>query len=324
MHSEGTPDLVPLPEASPEAVQAIIDEFGGRPAECTTRKAMCVLRDIWMVIVGPIVARLAQDLPDGSNKPRIWWCPTGVASKLPLHAAGPYVRGEKNLSQIFISSYTPTLGTLIRARQARGDNLTAKDARSILIVGQPDTPGELALPNVVSEVQAIRNQIPQAFILLSLDGTKEAVLKEIREHNWLHLACSSNYDTKQPFHSSFSLYDGRLTLLDMISRDLPHAELAFLSTSNSARVSDTLPDEALHPTAGMMFAGFKSVIGAMWGLDDEVVSKLAGRFYKLMAEGEKDCADAAVVLADAMQDVVAEDRDAVPFMQRINMVHYGV
>lgn len=326
IHSEGEPVLVPLPEASPEAVREIIDGFGKRPAECETRKAISLLQEIWAIIVELVVAQLLQ-APTfaGPDRPRIWWCPTGIASKLPLHAAGPYKRGEKNLGHIFISSYTPTLSTLIRARQARGDIPTTREsARSILIVGQPDTPEENPLPQVVDEVLAIKGHVPHASLLLSLDGTKEAVLSGLCQNAWLHLACHGHYDTKQPFHSSFSMYDGRITLLELIGRDLPHAELAFLSACHSARASETLPDEALHPAAGMMFTGFKSVIGTMWAFDDGVGSALAGRFYKLMVEGKKGYADAAVVLADAIQDIVDKDRDAVPFMQRINVVHYGV
>lgn len=324
--STGTPILVPLPEASPEAIQIIVDGFGERPAECTTRKALGLLREIWMIIVEPIVTQLLQTLAGRSPKPRIWWCPTGAASKLPLHAAGPYKRGETNLSHHFVSSYTPTLGTLSRARQPRSDNPTTKKSAkgSILIVGQPETPGENPLPNVINEVQAIKEQVRDASILLASDGIKASVLEGIREPAWVHLACHGHYDEKQPFHSSFSMHDGRVTLIELISKDLPHAELAFLSACHSARASETLPDEALHPAAGMMFAGFKSVLGTMWAFDDGVGSALAGRFYELMVEGEKDYSEAAVVLADAIQDIVFEDKNAIPFMQRINVVHYGV
>lgn len=325
VYSSGEPDVVPLPEASPEAVQTIINGFGERPAECATRKAIGLLREIWTTIVEPVVVQLLQTMAGGSDKPRIWWCPTGVASKLPLHAAGPYVRDEKNLSHMFVSSYTPTLGTLIRARQSKEIGPTTEEStKKILIVGQPDTPGENPLPQVVDEVQAIQKQAPHASVLLKSEGTREAVLSGIRANAWVHLACHGHYDTKQPFHSSFSMHNGRITLLELIGRDLPHAELAFLSACHSARASDTLPDEALHPAAGMMFAGFKSVIGTMWAFDDGVGSALAGRFYELMTEGNKDYKDAADVLADAIQNIVAKDKDAVPFMQRINVVHYGV
>jgi hypothetical protein len=47
----------------------------------------------------------------------IWWCPTAELTLLPLHSAGPYEKKKYNLSNIYISSYTPTLATLVHARQ---------------------------------------------------------------------------------------------------------------------------------------------------------------------------------------------------------------
>lgn len=316
------PILVPLPDASPDMLRTYIERLGERPANTAPRFITSVLREVWAAIVEPVVNSLRATptgLPEGS---RLWWCPTGLASKLPLHAAGPCERNLKNLSELVASSYTPTLGALVRANQARvtGQSVEEPSTR-ILVVGQPETPGENPLPAVVEEVRAIKECAPYASVLMSSEGTRPAVLNGIQERTqWLHLACHGHYDAKQPFHSSFSMHDGRITLLELIEKDLPHAELAFLSACHSARVSDILPDEALHPAAGMMFAGFRSVIGTMWALDDSVGSAVAGKFYQLMLDGKKTHSDAAVVLADAIRKL---GNKTVPFVQRINIVHYG-
>jgi hypothetical protein len=42
---------------------------------------------------------------------------TAEFSLLPLHVAGPYRGGQLNLSHLYISSYTPTLTALVRARR---------------------------------------------------------------------------------------------------------------------------------------------------------------------------------------------------------------
>lgn len=63
------PILVPLPDASPEAVQEIADGFGERPVECTDRKAIALLREIWDLIVEPVVTQLLQILPAHCAKP---------------------------------------------------------------------------------------------------------------------------------------------------------------------------------------------------------------------------------------------------------------
>ncbi|KZT24327.1 hypothetical protein NEOLEDRAFT_1067707, partial [Neolentinus lepideus HHB14362 ss-1] len=49
--------------------------------------------------------------------PRLWLCPTGPFSRLPMHAAGLYTKGKADcLSDRFIVSYTPTLSALLNAR----------------------------------------------------------------------------------------------------------------------------------------------------------------------------------------------------------------
>ena len=78
-----------------------------------TREFKGFLRKMWDQIVSPIVAFLQTAHPPGS---RICWCPTAEFSALPLHAAGPQRKGARNLPSLYISSYTPTLAALIRAR----------------------------------------------------------------------------------------------------------------------------------------------------------------------------------------------------------------
>lgn len=324
----GEPVVVPLPDANLVAVHTLIACLGERPAERHQDDVICVLREIWRIIVEPVVARLRSAPIELRRKSRIWWLPIGAASRLPLHAAGPYAEGERNLSHIFVSSYTPTLGALIRARQTRLIvPETKKTLKSFLVVGQSDTPNERPLPKVDEEIQAIRACAPSASVLESSGATKKAVLDGLGEHAWLHLACHGHHHPTQPFQSHFSMHDGPITLLDLIVKDLPHAELAVLSACHSARVSDILPDQALHPAAGMMFAGYKSVIGSMWALDDGLGAALASKFYQLMLGGNggesKGYSDAATVLTRAFNALEKEGYD-VPFTQRINVVHYGV
>ena len=71
-----------------------------------TRELASFLRKIWDQIVSPIVDCLQTTHPSQS---RIWWCPTAGFSVSPLHAAGPYRKGQRNLPHLYISSYTPTL-----------------------------------------------------------------------------------------------------------------------------------------------------------------------------------------------------------------------
>lgn len=320
----GEPALVHLPYATGAAVQKLSTRLKKAPAELQDKEVVEILRELWNIVVGPVARRLQWRVGGAPPGSRIWWCPMGRASRLPLHAAGPYAPGQPNLPDLFISSYTPTLGALIRARETRLRNPSGPSSYpTLLIIGQPETPNQIPLPNVSKELDVIRTQVPDATILEGDVATSEAVLDAISSHDWVHLACHGHHVPEDPFQSHFSMYDGNVSLRDIIRKNLPNAQLAFLSACHSAKVSETLPDEALHPAAGMLFAGYQSVIGTMWAFDDGVGSKVADKFYRLMLGGKlgpKDCSKAAEALARA----VASLDDTVSMSQRINLVHFGV
>lgn len=178
---------------------------------------------------------------------------------------------------------------------------------------------------VSQEVRVIQEYASEATILVGDVGTREAVLTSVGKHTWLHLACHGHHNSVQPLLSHFSMHDGPITLLDLIKHDLPHAELAVLSACHSAKVSKLMPDEALHPAAVMLFAGYKSVIGRMWALDDSIGCALLAKFYRLMlggSKGPKDCSMAGKGLEKALQDLDREGYD-IPLAQRANVIHFG-
>lgn len=82
-------------------------------------KLVEALRELWVEVVRPVVSTLTKYTKPGS---RIWWCPTSF-NFMPLHAAGEYRRGGKSLAQLYISSYTPSLTALMKARRHRGQPL---------------------------------------------------------------------------------------------------------------------------------------------------------------------------------------------------------
>jgi CHAT domain-containing protein len=59
--------------------------------------------------------------------------------------------------------------------------------------------------------------------------------------------------------------DEHLTLLDIIERDIPHAEFAFLPACHIALGNKETPDEVIHLAAGLQFSGFKIVVSTLGG-----------------------------------------------------------
>ncbi|KAG8862158.1 hypothetical protein FRB96_002188 [Tulasnella sp. 330] len=222
-----------------------------------------ICQEIWRIISEPIVLLLESTLklPLGS---RIWWMPTFDACSLPIHASGPYLSGQTNLPDRFISSYTPSLSSLTRARTGCLPVQTTSKPR-LLVAAQAKAEGETELPNVNEEISVILQQVENVTVLENEGCTRDAVLAGLKDTECVHFACHGHQHRTEPFKSYFSLQEcnAPLTLLDIISNSLPNAELAVLSACHPAADDKTTPDEAIHLTAGMLLVEFRSVVGTM-------------------------------------------------------------
>jgi CHAT domain-containing protein len=299
--------------------QSLSKDFGHHD---TTHKLVGILRKLWHNIVDPIVQALgASNVHPGS---RIWWCPTAEFTLLPLHAAGPYEKKGDSLSHIYISSYTPTLATLVRARQQ-----VSRDAspQNFVAIGQGNPAGGKLLRCVGPELAIVAQHIaPVVSSFTSLedgDATVNTAVDVLNHNQWLHLACHGMPNRKQPFESSFAMRDGPLMIKDIIRSDWQNPEFAFLSACHTTVGDEKSPDESIHLAAAMQFSGFRSVIGSMWSVDDEVAQEVVSAFYGNLADGSGrlDCARAAMALHKAVKKL---RRNNVPLEQEIVFVHIGV
>jgi len=278
-----------------------------------------VLRRLWERIVDPIVNALKVLIPRGS---RIWWCPTAEFMLLPLHAAGQYVKQGHNLSHFYISSYTPTLTALIRARQQLPRDASIPHFVSI---GQGNPNMATPLLRVTDELCEVASHVAPFLPFTCLsdnDATVQQALDAMNQHQWVHLTCHGMPNRQKPFESSFAMRDGPLTITDIIRPRLQQREFAFLSASDTTVGHASSPDEAIHLAAAMQFSGFCSVIGSMWAVDDEVVGQVVSAFYDEMFDGSgrPDCTRAAVALHKAMKKLC----NKIPLEQQIVFVHIGV
>ncbi|KAG8844118.1 hypothetical protein FRB96_003281 [Tulasnella sp. 330] len=328
----GEPICVVLPAATPSAVKTIADSLIHttvvQTEEYESNETLTkVLRDIWDVIVEPIVFQLQHvlQLPRGS---RICWVPTSSACSLPLHAAGPYKPGLRNLPDLFVSSYTPTLSGLACAGIGYQpmNRLHRVSGPQLLVVAHPGAEGGKTLEHVRDEVNIIRHIAKEITTIEGNDCTRDSVLAALKSTTWVHFACHGEQHPTKPFKSRFRFQtpETTLTLLDIIQKHLPQAELAVLSACHSAAGDRSTPDEAIHLAAGMLFAGFRSVVGTMWAMDDRDGPVLTEAFYKYMFRNGPeavDCRDAARGLAKGIKEL---RRRGVPLERWINFVHFGI
>ncbi|KAG1812096.1 CHAT domain-containing protein [Suillus subaureus] len=206
------------------------------------------------------IVMLRKFIPRGS---RIWWCPTAEFTLLPLHAAGPYEPKNHNFSHFYVSSYTPTLATLIRARR-QGSRDTS--AQHFVAIGQASPDGAKGLWCVAAELGIVAQRVAPFLSFTSLadsNATVQRAFDTLSQKQWLHLACHGMPNREEPFESSFAMYDGSLMIRDIIRTRLQDPEFAFLSACHTTVSDKKSPDEAIHLAAAMQFSGFRSVIGSM-------------------------------------------------------------
>ncbi|KAG1824869.1 TPR-like protein [Suillus subaureus] len=324
IYSTGDPIHAPLvitqaavSELSSE-FQLLAEQFGSADYR---DELISIFRKLWAVVVGPVVQVLRETKVNPGS--RIWWCPTAEFTLLPLHAAGPYKKKRENLSDIYISSYTPTLATLIRARQRASRDVSPQHFVAIG-QGNPDRGRELkcVTPELAVVAECLKPVVSSFTSLEDSDATVQGALDALNHNQWLHLACHGMPNQTQPFESSFAMCDGPLMIKDIIRPDWQNLEFAFLSTCHTAVGDGSSPHESIHLAAAMQFSGFRSVIGSMWSVDDDVACQVASAFYGHLVDssGRLDCTRAAVALHTTMKSL----RKKIPLEQQIVFVHIGV
>lgn len=218
---------------------------------------------------------------------RIWWCPTGPLSSLPLHAAGTYDGAHSTTRDFAISSYIPNVATLVKLRRSGRSRELTNDKIGILIISQPATPGQPRLPGVRKEIAVVRDILNETGVPeLHLEGenaTVNAVINGMSSYSSVHLACHASQHPTEPLASGFALHDGKLSLSEVMKANLHTAELAFLSACQTSTGDEKLSEEAMHLAAGMLAAGYQGVVATMWSIKDRYAPDIARDFYAELA-----------------------------------------
>ncbi|KAF5319112.1 hypothetical protein D9611_014103 [Ephemerocybe angulata] len=296
-----------------------------------------VLRNLWHEVVKPILEGLGfqhMHQTGGQLPPRLWWCPTGPLSFLPLHAAGIY-RGSnrESVSDYVVSSYTPTV-TAVTDRVKNRRSVDVK-ASGLFLTSQPKVPGASPIPGTTSEVRAILKRAEESGVrVMKCEGeelTVDACLTQMQEFSSIHLACHGSQNATEPLRSRFLFHRGSLELGRIIQSDLKNADLAFLSACQTSTGEEKLSDEAVHLTAGMHAAGYRRVIGTMWSIGDKAAQEVAINFYDYLltpldgaGDGGFDGALSAFALDHATRKLrLRLDDSEHSLLTWIPFVHFG-
>ena len=336
-HSEWRSDIIILFHGSPPSLIPTSDDFYDR-AKGLLEKLLAardkgldsgeyedaleeVLKHLYDLVGSPVIERLRElKIPEQS---RVWWCPTSVFCSLPLHAMGPIPSNgpiKLYFSDIYISSYTPTLSALIESREPSTQSLGVP---SMLLVVQPDD----EIPSSIEEMHIVQAVCPSVETLSGKMATPAVILKYLRKQQFAHISCHGVLKAGKPFDTFFELYEGtHLTLLDIVRSLLPSAEFAFLSACHTAEITEeSISNEGLHLAAAVQYSGFRSVVGTMWAVVDDDGPLVAEKFYKSVfsATDEWKGKPHYERTAKALRDAVRDLRKKMTLESWVNYVHYG-
>ncbi|KDQ60232.1 hypothetical protein JAAARDRAFT_191640 [Jaapia argillacea MUCL 33604] len=293
---------------------------------------------LWTTVVEPIIRAL--DLKKSASPPRIWWCPSGSFNSLPIHAAGIYDHREGQcVSDYVISSYIPTLTTLL------GRPPPNVDSFKMLVVIQPNSKHHEPIPYATEELRRIEkivdNDVLVRYGIQDAPALVSDVLSAIPTATILHFACHGvqvsaeparqGYQAvkSNPLNSALILEDGSMKLTEIMELSLKNKSLVFLSACQTATGDETLPDESMHLSATMLFAGFQGVVGTLWSIDDRDGPEVAEAFYRHLFSSSQpsrgsqvvpDTAEAARALHLAVRKLREKEQS---FMRWVPFIHLG-
>lgn len=235
---------------------------------------------LWDCLAGPVLSELA--FGPSADPPRLWWCPTGPLTLLPLHAAGHHQeRDGRTVIDRVVPSHTPTLRALHEAR-LRQERAPAQDDR-LLVVEVARAPGQVPLPHAREEVTLLQELFAgRCTILREEAATRENVRTHLAAQRRVHFSCHGMQDFTNPADGGLMLHDGLLRIGDLTSERFT-GDFAFLSACKAATGGLVLEDEAVSLASTLHYTGYTHVIATLWSVYDTTAREVTRRVYERLS-----------------------------------------
>ena len=295
-----------------KALIEALDRLTARTYHGTNTLLTNILEWLWDSAISLVLDDLGYlDAPSKDAPwPHVWWVTVGWLSLFPLHAAG-YNGGDssKNALDRVVSSYSPTLKALTYSKR-KGTTSTAKE--QAVLVSMAHTSCRKDLPQALNEVKLLESLLPaaiQKYVLTT--PTKSEVLSKLQTCTMAHFACHGYSTPDDPSKSCLLLRDWQdnpMTVEDVQSLRRKGLSVAYLSACHTARSRyERLLDEGINIAAAFQLAGFPSVIGTLWNVDDKSSVEIAKNVYSaILAGGKMDVHGAARGLHFALRRIREE------------------
>ena len=264
---------------------------------------------LYKIFIAPVA-----DLLD---EPEILIVPDRSLYKIPFAALKD--ENGKYLSETFRIRIVPSLTTLklIQERPA-----TQCNDRSVLIVGDPDVsyvrPRLSQLSFARKEAKMIAEWLGVQ-PLLGCQATKQAVLEEMHSASLIHFAAHGDAERGEivlapvrPVNRTLQQDDFVLTTADVSQVKLT-AKLVVLSCCHSAH-GHIRAEGVVGIARAFLGSGVRSVLVALWAIEDEATEQFMGRFYEHLVCGESASESLHQAMKWMRENGFAEVRQWAPFM----------
>jgi CHAT domain-containing protein len=203
------------------------------------------------------------------NDRRVVIVPHGFLHQFPLHAL---FDGQSFLTERHAVSYSPSASVFYMARRR-----PQQESRGSVVVGLPDA----SMPAITDEVREIARLLPDSRTFLNGQATRANLYSEMPSARFVHIAAHGVFDEVYPDHSSVSLDDGPMTVRDLQAMKLS-AELVVFSGCETGRTALRGCDELVGLTQGLLQAGARSALVALWRVADTATAAFMRAFWAAM------------------------------------------
>ncbi|MEG4405627.1 CHAT domain-containing tetratricopeptide repeat protein, partial [Microcoleus sp. MON2_D5] len=174
------------------------------------------------------------------------------------------------------------------------------------------------------EVQSIKNIFPSPEILAKQDAkkgkqseSKLEIAEKVADSHHLFFSCHGSFDRNEPLKSGLQLYDGTLTLEEIIRYfNLSQCSLVTLSACETGQVQLDNTDEYISLTSGFLLAGSPSLYVSLWSVNAFSTAILLIRTYENLYHQPGKFA-----LALSQAQIWMRDTDIQGFLDWTNQCH---
>ena len=283
-----------------------------------------LLEWLWDVAVGPVLEALGfhdNRAPNDSSWPRVWWMGSGILNIMPIHAAGYHNENPpRSALDRVVSSYIPTMKSLLYARQREAQSTTFLEQKVMLVI-MPTTPGQEDLEFAENELNEIEALLP-CKPTIKQSPTKQDVLTSLADYQVVHFCCHGISSATDPSQSKLLLTDWQtapLTVSDLIASNIPLPQFGFLSACDTANSKHPgLFDESINLCSAILLAGFPSVVGTLWRVSDKHSVEVATGVYRhMLMMGTLNTRRSAEGLHHAIRQLRDQTRTSFRFTRKV-------